>query len=103
MRARPWLRPRPARPPRPMTGSVERIKQAVNVAAASMREGQARLTTGLERSVSTARQVIDFKREAVETFARAGRVYLDGARTICTGIARAVPKQMDETLKPTAL
>ena len=44
-----------------MNRTVEGIKQAATVAAASMREGQARLTNGLERAVSTARQVIEFE------------------------------------------
>jgi len=82
-----------------MNRTAEGIKQAANAAAASMREGQARLTNGVERAVGTARQVIEFEREAVETFARAGRVYLDGMQTIGAGIAQAAQKQMDETLE----
>ncbi|HKM64267.1 MAG TPA: phasin family protein [Acidisphaera sp.] len=82
-----------------MNRTVDGIKQAANAAAASMREGQARLTNRLERAVTTARQVVEFEREAVETFARAGRVYLDGMQTIGTGIAQAARKQIDETLE----
>jgi phasin family protein len=82
-----------------MDRTVEGIKQAATAAAASIREGQARLSTSLERAVSTARQGIEFQRETVETFARAGRVYLDGVQTIGTGIAQAAQKQMDETLE----
>ena len=82
-----------------MNRTVEGIKQAATAAAASMREGQARLNNGLERAVSTARQVVEFEGAAIETFARAGRVYLDGMQTIGAGIAQAAQKQMDETLE----
>ena len=82
-----------------MNRTVEGIKQAANAAATSMRDGQARLTTSLELAVSTARQVLELEREAVETFARAGRVYLDGIQTISSGVVQAAQKQMDETLE----
>jgi phasin family protein len=82
-----------------MGRTVEGIKQAANAAAASMREGQARLTSSLERAVSTARQAIEFEREAVATFVRASRVYTDGMQTIGAGIAQAAQKQIDETLE----
>jgi|SRR5271165_990688 len=82
-----------------MSRTVEGMKQAANAAADSMRESQAGLTTGLERAVSTARQVIEFEREAVATFVRASRVYTDGMQTIGAGIAQAAQKQMDERLE----
>jgi phasin family protein len=82
-----------------MNRTVEGIKQAAGAAAKSMRDGQARLSSGIERAATTARQVIDFEREAAETLARAGRIYFDGLQTIGAGVAQAAQKQMDETLE----
>jgi phasin family protein len=82
-----------------MNRTVEGIKQAATAAAVSMREGQARLNNGLERAVSTARQVVEFEGAALDTFARASRVYLDGMQTIGASIAQAAQNQMDETLE----
>lgn len=82
-----------------MNRTVENMKQAATTAAASMRESQARLNTTMEKGMSAARKTIEFQREALDTLAKAGRVYADGLRTIGTGIAQAAQKQLEETVE----
>ena len=82
-----------------MNRTVENIKQTANDAAASMREGHARLNSTLEQGMDVARKAVEFQREALDTLAKAGRVYADGVRTIGSGVAQVAQKQIEETLE----
>src|SRR5271166_2078465 len=71
-----------------------------NEGATTVGETAANATTeAMNRAAEGIKRAANGATASVETFARAGRVYLDGMQTIGVGIAQAAQKQMDETLE----
>src|SRR5271166_3668059 len=71
-----------------------------NEGATAVVETTANATTeAMIRTAEGVKQAANAAAASVETFARAGRVYLDGMQTISAGIAQAAQKQVDETLE----
>jgi phasin family protein len=78
--------------------TIEGVKEAANVAAASFEQAHVQMKEGAQRAMKTAEQIAHFSQGNVEAFVKSGQIWATGLQDISKLMAANAKATMDETM-----